>query len=59
MWGSAVCLRHGMHLRADFVVLALPRKARLVTFIINTLIIYLTLKITQAGFVPAEMAETS
>jgi len=56
VWGSAICLRHGQHLKVDFLVQALPVPVRLVlSILINALIVYLAYKICQSGLALAEL----
>jgi len=56
VWGSAICLRHGSHLRVDFILYKLPDRVRLGLLIAtNLLIVYLSVKICQAGFTLADL----
>ena len=56
VWGSAVCLRHRSHIAVDFIAERLPRLLqRGLAILIYTLIFYLALKITQAGFALVEL----
>lgn len=56
VWGSAVCLRQGAHIRVDFLVDAMPALLRRVlAIVVYALVFYLALKIYQAGLVLVEL----
>lgn len=56
LWGTAVCLRHGSHIKVDFILEAMPRRLRQIISIgILLLILYFALKLVQAGLVLMEL----
>lgn len=56
LWGTAVCLRHGSHIKVDFFLDAMPRRLRQIVSIgISLLIFYFALKLVQAGLVLMEL----
>ncbi|MDN3521639.1 TRAP transporter small permease [Halomonas ramblicola] len=50
LWGAAVCIRHGSHLKVEILLDAMPRVLRsLFVIAINLLILYFALKVYQSG----------
>jgi len=56
VWGSATCLRQKSHIAVDFLVERMPVVLqRILAVLVYALILYLALKITQAGFTLVEL----
>lgn len=56
LWGTAVCLRHGTHIKVDFILQAMPRPLkRAISIGIYLLVFYLAAKLVQAGLVLIEL----
>jgi TRAP-type C4-dicarboxylate transport system permease small subunit len=56
LWGAAVCIRHGNHLKVDLLLEALPRVLRsLLVIAIHLLIFYFALKVYQSGHALVEL----
>lgn len=56
LWGAAVCLRHGSHLKVDLLLEALPRLLRsAIVIAIHLLIFYFAMKVYQSGHALVEL----
>jgi TRAP-type C4-dicarboxylate transport system permease small subunit len=56
LWGAAVCLRHGSHLKVDLLLEAMPRLLRSALVIaIHLLIFYFAMKVYQSGHALVEL----
>lgn len=56
LWGAAVCLRQGSHIKVDFILEAMPRRLKqIMRTAIHLLIFYFAVKLVQAGVVLIEL----
>lgn len=56
LWGAAVCIRHGSHLKVDLLLEVLPRAlASLFVILIHLLIFYFAVKVYQSGHALVEL----